>query len=136
MTIPLRLRQNITLLLLIGLTIVGTQFGYLWIHEDWVTYRHAQDKYKEKKWSEAAVLYEKSFDMGLKHPEGLLRWAQTYIEMKQFSKAKDLYRQYLNVKPDDLQALKGYAGLLTANGEFDEAEKIYQKLLKKDGQNH
>jgi Tfp pilus assembly protein PilF len=116
------------------MTVIGTQILYHFLKPEWIVYKAAEIKYREKDNEQAALLYEKSFTMGLKYPLGLLKLGHVYLEMEQFSKAQKVYEIYLTEKPNDVQALRDYAAILTANGEFEAAAKVYQRIISQPSQ--
>lgn len=122
--------QKIIVIFLGAVVVISMHYLYPLVRPGWVIYREAEDSYQAKEWQQAAFLYEESLQMGVRNPVIKLQLARSYFEMKNFSKAKAAYREYLSEHPNDVWVLKEYAGALTASGEFEEAAKVYQELLK------
>lgn len=123
------LKQNLAMFLMSILVILTSHFAYRWIKPQWIVYHSAEEAYKNRQWQNAIALYKESFDLGLNYPNALLRLAESHIQLNQYSQAAEIYEDYLKKEPQDAFVLKDYAGMLTAEGKFDKAAEIYQRLL-------
>lgn len=123
-----------TLILSCGVLALMTHFAFLYFNPNWVLFREAENLFAQSQWERAAAIYEKINANGLDYPPASLKLAKTYFKMKNYPLAIRWYQDYLQKKPHDIWAKKEYAGALTANGNFDEAAKVYQSLLKESAQ--
>jgi len=123
-------KQRITFATFLILAIIATHFIYQLLNPEWILFRKAETEYENKQWEKAIVFYEESLSKGLKTPVAMQRIANAYTELKNYPKAIYWYRNYIKLRPKDIWARRALAGLLTANGEFDEASKEYQWILK------
>lgn len=115
-----------SLALIIGII---THYTFIFFNDKWIVYSQAESFFAKKQWEKAAPIYEKSIAMGVDSPEAILKIAKSYNHMKNLPQSIRWYKAYLNLKPDDFWAQHEYASALTANGNFEEAAKVYQRLL-------
>ena len=61
-----------------------------------------------------------------------LNLAILYKNSKNYLKSEDCFNNALNIQPNNTLALKSFAELLDQLGRYNESEKLYEKLLKKN----
>ena len=67
----------------------------------------------------------------LKQNESLLyEAAQNYSRMKDFPKAREVFEQLLQLRPDLLYIRAEYAGILVSAGELQRAVELYKKIVE------
>ncbi|MBL6988842.1 MAG: tetratricopeptide repeat protein [Bacteriovoracaceae bacterium] len=81
-------------------------------------------------WSDSTALWT---DTVLKNPNSDMAYqarGMIYKKQKQFDKAIQDFKQVIRIKPDQLVAALGIAESYNLWGKYDQAEKIYQQILK------
>lgn len=129
-------RQILSFLCLCLVVMAGTHFAYNYYNARWITYREGENYYEQKEWEKAVGAYQESVAQGLENPVVWLRLGHSYSELKEYPRALLYYKKYMNIRPKELWVKKVYAGLLTANGDFEEAQKYYQEILNQDKEGH
>lgn len=76
-------------------------------------------------------LFLKAISMGGKHPELNLKFADLMNMWGDFYKSENIYRDYLNSRPDDFTVQLKLAGLLRSTQRYEEAEGLYRILIYK-----
>lgn len=85
---------------------------------------------RQNRWNEAEKLVVKIQDKKVK-AEVLLALADIAYLQRNWEKAKQVYRQVIEIDPENATALNNYGYLLAELGErLDEAEKMIRKALK------
>lgn len=125
-------KQRLTYFLMICGVTVLTHFAYRYFNPEWISYRYAEKSYAEKNWDQAIRYYNESVEQGIKNPYVYSKLGDVYSKTKNFPMAVKSYEKYLELRPQDLWAMRAYAGVLTANGEFDRAAQEYQKVLEEE----
>lgn len=123
-------KQRISFVTFLIIALIATHFIYRALNPEWVLFRKGEEEYNNKQWEKAITFYEESLSKGLNNPVVMPHIADAYSQLKNYQKAIYWYRNYLKLRPKDIFARRALAGLLTANGEFDEATKEYEWILK------
>lgn len=123
-------RQNLICLCLVVLTIFAAIFGYRLTQKKWVLFREAENKYEDKSFNEAIALYSESLSLGSTSAKALLNIGNSYIAIGDFPNGILYYRKYLETHPHDKETRLMLARALGWNGNLQESEIEYQKLLE------
>ncbi len=100
-------------------------------------YQLATTRYQQGQIQKALVLYEEVLQVNPNHFMALLALAEGYLQVKNFSKAVELYRRVYQVKPVQsqegfLRSLLKYGDQLIEQKEFTTAQTCFQKMLDID----
>ena len=76
-------------------------------------------------------LFLKAASMGGEQPELSLKFADLMNMWGDFYKIENIYRDYLNSRPDDFSVQLKLAGLLRSAQRYEEAEGLYRMLIYK-----
>lgn len=123
-------KQRLIYFLFVVAIILSTHFLYLYMKPQWIAYRQGEVSYEHQEWENAIKYYQVSLSKGIDNPYVYSKLGDAYSKMRNFSMAVQSYEKYLELRPDELWAMRAYAGVLTANGEFDRAAQEYQKILE------
>jgi tetratricopeptide (TPR) repeat protein len=114
---------------MIILTILMAIVSYQVTQKKWILYRQAENKFEEKNFKEAILLYQASMEAGPTNPNTMSRLADAYVAVGNFPQAIKWYRIYLDQYPKDLAVRLSFARALSWMGDFKEAEQEYEKVL-------
>ncbi|WP_424103521.1 ABC transporter substrate-binding protein [Moorena producens] len=100
-------------------------------------YQLATTRYQQGEIQTALMLYEQVLQLNPNHFRALLALAEGYLQVKNFSKAVELYRRVYQVKPVQsqegfLRSLLKYGDQLIEQKEFTTAQTCFQKMLDID----
>lgn len=86
----------------------------------------------ERTRQEFATLIASTAELAKDSPETLRELAMRSFEVKYFGGARDLYKQYLALKPDDVSVRSQYASTLSFLGEQQQAIQELEGILKQN----
>jgi tetratricopeptide (TPR) repeat protein len=135
-TLSVQTSQNIIYFTLVILTSLLTIWLYQFIHQDWILYRQAEEKYQKKEYTQAIELYKKSFDAGFPPEKLSVNFANAHVAAGNFNEAIPIYREYLKRHPKDNDARLSLAKALSWIGKNKEAEEEYQQILDNKHENN
>ncbi|NET83766.1 MAG: ABC transporter substrate-binding protein [Moorea sp. SIO1F2] len=97
-------------------------------------YQLATARYQQGQIQKALVLYEEVLQMNPNHFRALLALAHGYLQVKNFSKAVDVYTRVYKVKPVQskeglLRSLLNYGDQLIDQQAFTKAKRPFQQML-------
>lgn len=123
-------KQNLGYGLLVIMTILATFATYHYKNQEWIAYREAEEKYRNKEYAKAIPLYKMSLEKGVTAADANLHLATSYVVMGNFADAIVLYQKYLSTHPKDKKAHLDLAKALEWSGNLKEAEIEYQNILE------
>ncbi len=113
------------------LTIILSIVTFRNTQQKWLLFRDAENKFYDKSFEEATLLYKKSLEYGFTTPLVFLHLADSLVADGNFPQGIINYYLYLNIKPNDTAVRLLLARALQWNGNIQEAEEEYEKILKK-----
>lgn len=122
-------KQNWLYILFVLLTAVVTVGIYYQAQRQWILFGKAEELFIAKKFDQAIPLYLESQKIGKTTPVLLIHLGSAYEATNQFPQAIDLYKTYLQEHPTDTKVRHSYAQVLLWNGNYDESELEYKKIL-------
>lgn len=132
MTLTYSRKQRLIYLFVVVAVVISTHFLYLYMKPQWLAYHQAEVSYQNQEWENAIQYYQISIAKGIHNPYVYSKLGDAYSKTRNFPMAVQSYEKYLELRPDELWAMRAYAGVLTANGEFDRAAQEYQKILERE----
>lgn len=123
-------KQNILYILFVIITAVGTIWLYQFTQQDWILFREAETRFANKEFAEAIALYHKGLEAGLPFSKVELNLAHSYVAVGKFKEAIAIYKNYLLNNPQSKDVRLAFARVLSYNGNFDESDVEYQKVLE------
>jgi predicted Zn-dependent protease len=136
MALSIAAKQNCFYLMFVILTSLGSIFLYRTTQQDWIIYREAETKYKNKDYEAAIILYKKSLEAGVPSSKIAINLANSYVATGNFKEAVVLYKNYLLEHPKDTNVRLELARALSYIGNFEESEVEYKKTLENTHENH
>jgi len=132
MTLSHSTKQRLIYFVVVIAVVISTHFLYLYMKPQWLAYRQAEVSYQNQEWESAIHYYQVSLAKGINNPYVYSKLGDAYSKTRNFPMAVQSYEKYLELRPNELWAMRAYAGVLTANGEFDRAGQEYQKILEEE----
>lgn len=123
-------KQRLIFSFLAAAVIISMHFLYRYMNPQWIAYRQAEHSYYDQDWDAAILYYNESLAKGIANPYIYSKLGDVYSKTHNFPMAVKSYEKYLELHPNELWAMRAYAGVLTANGEFERAEQEYQKIME------
>ena len=103
---------------------------YYKMNSGWVLLRNAEELFKDKQFVDSISLFHRSFEKGIQPAESMIHLAIAYEAIGAFPRAIEWYRTYLTLYPENKKIRLAYAKALTWNGNYEEAEKEYEIILR------
>lgn len=128
-------KQNYIYILSLMLVSIMTTILYFKTQSKWIIFKEAEHKYEAKEFAAAIPLYKKSIAEGVTTKEAYINLASAYEATRLFPEAISVYKVYLQLHPEDNQVHIKYARALSWNGNFEESQKEYQKILEQSHEN-
>lgn len=123
-------KQRLIYFAIVITVVISTHFLYLYMKPQWIAYRQAELSYQHEEWENAIKYFQISIAKGIDNPYVYSKLGDAYSKTRNFPMAVQSYEKYLQLRPNELWAMRAYAGVLTANGDFDRAAQEYQKILE------
>ncbi len=93
-------------------------------------YRHRGSLYRRyQKWDDALSDYQQVARLQPDLPGTILPRAEILTQLKRYEEAENVLAPYLQAHPDNLQALRLHARLLSVRGRFNEMDAVYTRIL-------
>lgn len=123
-------KQNILYWAYCVMTSIGIFLLYHQTQPQWVLFRKAERQYMQKDYHQAITSYQRSLSEGASTINAQLHLADSYVAVGEFSKAIIYYRDYLAVYPQAKEVHYTLAKALFWNGDLEESEKEYKKIME------
>jgi predicted Zn-dependent protease len=130
MTFSIAAKQNFVYFILVIITSLGTVLLYWNTQAEWMLYRNAETKYRDKDYESAIGLYKKSLEAGAPSSRVILNLANSYLAVGNFKEAIVLYKEHLVKNPKDTNVRLELARALSYIGNLKESEMEYKKTLE------
>ncbi len=125
----MKIRQIHIFYVLLFVVMIATTAAYHLLSQDWVMFRKAEKSFHSKQYSEALVLYEKTFDMGLQTTRVYFRIAQCFLAEGMFDEAVKWYLKLLEKDPENRNLKVMIARAVFWGGDMNQAVRYYREAL-------